>query len=130
MTLKLDKTAPSITPSTNPAANANGWNDTDVVVSFTCADTLSGTKSCANATTTLSSEGANQSVTGTAVDNADNSASSTATVKIDKTRPVLSGAPTTVRTQTAGIAPTWPSIGWRRMACLASIRLRSHRIRT
>ncbi len=95
VTVKLDKTAPSITPSTNPAANANGWNNTDVVVSFTCDDTLSGTKSCSNATTTLSSESANQAVTGTAVDNADNSASSTATVKIDKTRPVLSGAPTT-----------------------------------
>ena len=34
-----DATAPTITGAQDPpAANANGWNNTDVVVSFTCAD--------------------------------------------------------------------------------------------
>ena len=73
VTVKLDKTAPTITGSRTPAANANGWNNTDVTVGFTCSDSPSGIKSCSGPTT-LSSSAANQSVTGTAVDNADNTA--------------------------------------------------------
>jgi hypothetical protein len=95
VTIKLDKTAPTISGSRNPVANANGWNNTDVVVSFSCSDGLSGIKSCSGPTT-KSANGANQSVTGTAVDNADNSSSATVSnINIDKTAPSLSGAPTT-----------------------------------
>ncbi len=95
VTVKLDKSAPTITGSRSPAANANGWNNTDVTVTFTCNDGLSGIKSCSG-TTTLSGEGANQSVTGTAVDNANNSATATVGgINIDKTAPTLTGAPTT-----------------------------------
>jgi hypothetical protein len=94
--VKLDKTPPTITGSAAPAANANGWNNTNVTVSFSCGDVLSGLKSGTCAPTTLSGEGANQSVTGTASDNADNAASATVgNINIDKTAPTLSGAPTT-----------------------------------
>jgi len=93
--VKLDKTAPTISGSRAPAANANGWNNTDVTASFTCSDGLAGIKSCSGPTT-LTSSAANQSVTGTAVDNADNSASATVSgISIDKVAPTLSGAPTT-----------------------------------
>src|SRR6185437_4066060 len=37
-TIKIDKTAPTITDSQSPAVNAHGWNMTDVTVSFTCSD--------------------------------------------------------------------------------------------
>src|SRR6476469_9881561 len=94
VTVKLDKTAPTITGSRTPAANANGWNNTDVTVSFTPSDATSGVKS-ASAPTTLSGNGANQSVTGTVTDNADNTASTTVSgVNIDKVPPTLSGKPT------------------------------------
>jgi hypothetical protein len=95
VTVKLDKGAPTITGSRSPAANANGWNNTDVMVSFTCSDSPAGIKSCSGSTT-LTSSAANQSVTGTAVDNADNSATATVSgINIDKVAPTLSGAPTT-----------------------------------
>jgi hypothetical protein len=93
LTVKLDKTAPTITGARAPAANANGWNNTNVAVSFTGSDATSGIKST-TPLTTVSTEGLNQSVTGTAVDNADNSASTTVTgISIDKTAPTLSGVP-------------------------------------
>src|SRR3989442_7585780 len=39
VTVKIDKTKPVITGGRTPAANANGWNNTDVTVNFTCAET-------------------------------------------------------------------------------------------
>ena len=93
--VKLDKMSPTIIGSRSPAANGNGWNNTDVTASFTCSDGLSGVKSCSGPTT-LSTSAANQSVTGTAVDNADNTASTTVGgINIDKVAPSLTGAPTT-----------------------------------
>ena len=91
VTIKLDKDAPTITGTRSPAANTAGWNKTDVTASFTCTDALSGIKSCTGATSVTAS----QTVTGTAVDNADNSAGATVEVKIDKVAPTLTGAPTT-----------------------------------
>ena len=97
VTVKLDKTAPSINPSRSPAANVAGWNNTDVTVGFACSDALSGIKSCTGGgSVVVSTEGANQSVPGTAVDNADNTNNAGVTgISIDKTAPALSGAPTT-----------------------------------
>ena len=92
---KIDKTGPTITSAQTPAANAAGWNNTDVTVSFSCEDALSGVESC-SAATTLTGEGAGQSVTGTAVDLAGNSASATVgNINIDKTAPECSCQPTT-----------------------------------
>ena len=97
VTVKLDKTAPSIDASRAPAANAAGWNNTNVTVGFTCSDALSGIKSCTGGgSVVVSTEGGNQSVPGTAVDNADNTNNAGVTgINIDKTAPTLSGAPTT-----------------------------------
>ena len=63
VSVKLDRTLPTITGSRAPAPNANGWNNTSVTVSFTCSDALSGVKSCSGPTT-LSSQGANQTAPG------------------------------------------------------------------
>jgi hypothetical protein len=101
VTVKRDGTAPAIDGSRSPAANASGWNNTDVTVTFTCSDALSGVKSCvadgtapASASRTLSTNGANQSVAGTATDVADNSRTATVTgISIDKVPPTLTGAP-------------------------------------
>ncbi|HEY0604981.1 MAG TPA: Ig-like domain repeat protein, partial [Herpetosiphonaceae bacterium] len=95
--VKLDKDVPTVANvSRTPAANGFGWNNSDVTVSFTCADAISGIKSCTGATTTLTNSGANQFVTGAATDNADNSTPlSVGPINIDKVAPTLSGAPTT-----------------------------------
>lgn len=96
-TIKLDKGAPTIGVTRSPAANSYGWNDSDVTVSLTCADALSGVKSCSgDGTVVVSTEGADQSVQGQVVDNADNTATGGVTgISIDKTDPTLTGVATT-----------------------------------
>jgi hypothetical protein len=90
VTIKRDATAPSIGGSASPAANGAGWNNTDVDVTFSCSDALSGVASC-GPDTTLTGEGAGQSVTGTATDEAGNTATDTVSgINIDKTAPTLS----------------------------------------
>jgi hypothetical protein len=91
--VRIDKTPPSITGSRSPAANANNWANTDVTVSFACADALSGlAPGSPPAATVLSSEGTNQQVSGTCLDLAGNPASATVSgINIDKTPPALSG---------------------------------------
>jgi hypothetical protein len=85
VTIKRNATPPAITVLRTPPPNANGWNNTDVTVSFT-ASALSGIASVSGPVT-LTSEGANQMVTGTATSLAGISASVTVTVNIDKTPP-------------------------------------------
>jgi choice-of-anchor C domain-containing protein len=82
-TVHIDKSAPAIAA----VASASGWSNTDVTVSFVCSDSLSGVASCP-APVTVRAEGIS-TVTGTATDNAGNSASTSMTVRIDKTAPVL-----------------------------------------
>jgi hypothetical protein len=95
--INIDKTKPVITGHRNPAPNANGWNMTDVTVSFTCADLGSGVDSDTVAGATVSTEGAGQSVTntGSCLDKAGNAADSATVsdINIDKTAPSVSGAP-------------------------------------
>ena len=88
-TWTIDTTLPLISGTATPAANANGWNKTSVTVTFNCSDVLSGIASCSSATT-LNAEGALQVVTGTAVDNAGNTAQAKITVNIDETNPTVS----------------------------------------
>jgi hypothetical protein len=86
--VNIDGTPPTITGSASPASQ-NGWNNTPVAVQFTCSDATSGIFSCPSGTT-LSSEGRNQGVAGTAVDNAGNSASATVSgINIDLTPPII-----------------------------------------
>lgn len=88
-TVRIDRTAPTIDASRAPAANAAGWNNTAVTVSFTCADALSGIDSCA-AAQVLNTEGGNQSAGGDAADVAGNVATaSIGAINIDFTLPVV-----------------------------------------
>lgn len=88
--LNIDKTAPEIPMvSISPAANSAGWNRSDVTLSWSCSDRLSGPIST-SVMQILSNQGANQSATGTCVDLADNRASDTQSgINIDKTDPVV-----------------------------------------
>jgi len=91
LTIQLDKTPPTITPLRTPPPNTNGWNKTNVTVSFQCSDSLSGLSAGSPPNpTTLSTEGAGQSVTGTCTDLAGNSVSATVGgIDIDKTPPTV-----------------------------------------
>ncbi|MEZ4681469.1 MAG: hypothetical protein R2932_45380 [Caldilineaceae bacterium] len=89
VTVKRDATPPTITATAAPAPNGNGWNNSDVTVSFTCADAMSGLVGACPANQVLSTEGSTVNSTPQSIsDQAGNSASSNVvTVKIDKTAP-------------------------------------------
>ena len=89
--LNIDKTVPTIDYTVAPAANTNGWNNTDVTVTFTCNDAISGIDTCPSPMT-VSTEGASQTVAGTATDLAGNSTTITANVNIDKTAPIITSS--------------------------------------
>ena len=109
MTVKIDKTAPSPpTANLTPPANANGWHNTDVTVSFAPAGVNggSGIASC-TVSQSFSAETAGTLVSGTCTDNAGNvSAATTVTVKIDRTAPSLALDPTANACDTPGL------LGW------------------
>ncbi len=88
VTLNIEKTPPLIQAIVSPTPNSQGWNNTPVTVTFQCNGGISGGLQCPSAQT-VSGEGAAQMVSGTATDNAGNSATATATISIDKTPPVI-----------------------------------------
>ena len=97
--INVDTDAPTITGTATPLPNGFGWNNTDVDVTFNCADIGSGLQTgvagCAG-NTTLTNDGPDQSVHGDAVDVAGNKSGTDVTgINIDQTKPNLSGSPTT-----------------------------------
>ncbi|HOJ78348.1 MAG TPA: cellulose binding domain-containing protein, partial [Bacillota bacterium] len=88
VTVKIDQTAPVISAQLNPAANEFGWNNSNVRITFEALDMLSGVKDV-TPEITLITEGAKQTVTGTATDNAGNTSTKTVTLNIDKTLPLV-----------------------------------------
>lgn len=90
-TLYIDSVAPVIAATVTPATpdGSNGWYRTHPTITFTCSDALSGVASCPAPVTVQ--DGASQSVSGTAADNAGNTASASVTgLKVDTTPPTLS----------------------------------------
>lgn len=85
---KIDSVDPTISGAPSPAANAAGWNNSDVTVTFTCGDVGgSGFVSC-GPNQTLSDEGRDQSAMGNVTDNAGNTNTDTVSnIDIDKTDP-------------------------------------------
>ncbi|MFI7543882.1 fibronectin type III domain-containing protein [Actinoplanes sp. NPDC049599] len=86
--LSLDRGAPTITATVLGDANADGWYTVPPTVRFTCSDRLSGIATCP-ADRRLDTDGAAQTVVGTAVDKAGNTATATATLNIDRTAPTI-----------------------------------------
>ncbi len=85
-----DTTAPTASPTQFPPANASGWNNTDVTISWNWADNGSGIdpNSCP-ATSISSGEGAGIRLTANCSDLVGNTGSASDIVKVDKTPPSL-----------------------------------------
>ncbi|MGY2703369.1 OmpL47-type beta-barrel domain-containing protein [Nocardioides sp. HB32] len=106
--LKWDNIAPTVSHSLSPVPNADDWNNSNVTVTFAATDDDKGS-GIAGVTqpVTVSTETAGQEVVGTAKDTAGNVGTDKVTVKLDKTRPTISGAVT---------GGTLGSEGWYRTA--------------
>jgi hypothetical protein len=91
VTIRLDKTAPSLVAERTPLPNANGWHNTDVTVTFRAIDALSGVDpSSLSPPITLVTEGAGQSAGAQASDLAGNVGSARELhIDIDKTPPAI-----------------------------------------
>lgn len=100
-----DTDAPLIRALAVPAPNAAGWASTPVTVSFYCSDATTQISQC-SAPVTLSSDGANQTVTGSATDGAGNTASTSTGVSIDRTSPALSSGTVPAATSTSSLTIT------------------------
>ena len=92
VTVKRDATKPTLSfGAASPAANGNGWNNTDVAFSYSADDATSGVAS-ANAASpvVVGGEGSGLTATVTVTDNAGNSeAFTTPAVDIDRTAPTV-----------------------------------------
>jgi hypothetical protein len=90
-TVNLDLTQPTISGTATTGANGNDWYNTAVTIRWTCGDSGgSGIASCPS-DQSISGEGTNQTVEGTATDGAGNTtvASSSPGVNIDTTDPTV-----------------------------------------
>jgi hypothetical protein len=80
----------TIAGARSPSPNANGWNNTDVTITFSCSGGAGGIASCGPSPQVVSTEGANQSRKGVATDHSGATASTSVQgINIDKTPPVL-----------------------------------------
>jgi hypothetical protein len=95
--------------SRTPGANANGWNNTDVTVEWSCTDAVSGV-AADTVIANVKLEGANQDATGTCTDGAGNKATATEKVSIDNTAPAIafeSRTPAGLGWSTERVVVTW-----------------------
>jgi hypothetical protein len=88
-TVKIDSTPPVINFSGwLPLPNANGWNNTDVTVDWSCDDATSSVAVFSNKHQTISTEGSGLTAISSCTDNAGNVATDTVLgINIDKTSP-------------------------------------------
>ncbi len=89
--ISVDKVAPTLTASRDIAANENGWNNSDVTVTFEASDALSGGVSSPAAQ--VFSDGFDQTASATVTDLAGNSTSvSIEQISVDKVAPTLTAS--------------------------------------
>src|SRR5215208_1748274 len=108
----VDTTNPVITFVSRTAANGNGWNNGNVIVNWSCADSPGSGVVSASVSQTVTSEGENQSAAGTCTDHAGNTASDTQTgINIDRTNPLVSliGGPANGGSYYFGSVPAAPT---------------------
>jgi hypothetical protein len=98
--INVDKMGPMVVATASPAPNANGWNNTDVTVSFNGTDAVSGIAGC-DLPVAFTTEDAAQTASGSCTDRAGNvSAPATVSISIDKTTPLVIAPPAVTVTAT------------------------------
>jgi hypothetical protein len=90
VTLRRDATPPTATATAGPKANSYGWRRTNVTVTFTGTDAMSGGVTC-DPPVVLASEGIDQGASGRCYDAAGNQSAlaSVGGINIDKTSPAI-----------------------------------------
>jgi hypothetical protein len=83
----------------SPAPNAAGWNNTNVTITYTCTGGVAPV--VCPATKTVTTEGANQIISATAMDAVGNQATVSVTLNVDKTAPIITAAVTPAPTGNA-----------------------------
>jgi hypothetical protein len=91
--LKYDGTAPTVSAAPGRAANAKGWWNAPVAVSFTGSDVMSGLDSCEPAKTYSGPDSATAAVGGACLDRAGNTGAASLALKYDATAPQTTAAP-------------------------------------
>lgn len=86
--INIDRTPPEISAVIEPGPNKEGWNNTEVTVSFICKDNESGIRECP-VPVKLMSEGRGQTITARAVDKVGNERILKTVVNIDRIPPVI-----------------------------------------
>lgn len=87
--INIDKKPPEILPVIESPQNSEGWNNTDVTVSFICRDNESGIKECPSPVR-ITEEGRGQIIKVRAIDRVGNESSSEIIINIDRTPPTIS----------------------------------------
>jgi hypothetical protein len=91
VTFPYDSTPPGVSGATaDRAADSNGWYTKPVTLTFAGGDATSGIASCSSATYG-GPDSPSASVTGSCADNAGNTASGTAALRYDATKPEVTG---------------------------------------
>ncbi|WP_067495526.1 fibronectin type III domain-containing protein [Actinoplanes sp. TFC3] len=88
LTVNVDQSAPVITATVLGDANTAGWYKSAPTVHFECSDSVSGVASCP-ADLPATTDGAGTLLLGTVVDNAGNTATTSATVSLDQAAPAI-----------------------------------------
>jgi hypothetical protein len=92
ITIRLDKTAPTVTATPARAPDSNGWYNHSLAVSFSGTDGTSGIESCAPPQTYSGPDSQNASVSGSCRDRAGNTTVRAFALSYDATAPQVTGA--------------------------------------
>ncbi len=92
ITIRLDKTAPTVTATPARAPDSNGWYNHSLAVSFNGTDATSGIESCVPPQTYSGPDNANASVSGSCRDRAGNTTVRSFSLSYDATAPQVTGA--------------------------------------
>lgn len=86
--INIDKNPPEVLPVIEPSPNPEGWNNTEVTITFVCRDRESGIKECPSPVR-LAEEGSHQSVRVSARDKVGNEGFAEIKINIDRTPPLV-----------------------------------------
>jgi len=92
ITIRLDKTAPTVTATPARSPDSNGWYNHTLSVSFSGTDATSGIDSCVPPQTYSGPDSANASVSGSCRDRAGNTGTRMFGLSYDATAPQVTGA--------------------------------------